>query len=81
MSKLHKVMVHKTTVFHRKGGGWARIAGGMVGGGKGEANGATADGSFERYKSAGERLNWPESRGSPNRTDEGQRHRDYKHSP
>ncbi|KAJ7847111.1 hypothetical protein B0H14DRAFT_3138592 [Mycena olivaceomarginata] len=60
-------------LFRRKGGGWARIAAGMVGGGKEEANGAAADGSFERYKSTdvGKRLSWPESRGSPNRTDEG----------
>jgi hypothetical protein len=73
MSDLDKVLVHKATVFRRKGGGWAKIAAGMVGGGKEEANGAAADGSFERYKSvdAGKRLSWPESRGSPNRTDEG----------
>jgi hypothetical protein len=73
MSDLHKVLLHNTTVFRRKGGGWARIAAGMVGGGKEEANGAAADSSFERYKSTdvGKRLTWPESRGSPNRTDEG----------
>jgi hypothetical protein len=62
MSDLDKVLVHKATVFHRKGGGCARIAAGMVGG-KEEANGAAADSSFERYKSidVGKRLSWPES--------------------
>jgi hypothetical protein len=42
-------MVHKATVFRRKGGDWARIAVGMVAGGKEGANGTAADGSFERY--------------------------------
>ncbi|KAJ7331055.1 hypothetical protein DFH08DRAFT_815139 [Mycena albidolilacea] len=44
--------LQKATVLHCKRGGWAKIAAGMVGGGKEEENGSAADGSVERYKSA-----------------------------
>ncbi|KAJ7796433.1 hypothetical protein B0H14DRAFT_2619968 [Mycena olivaceomarginata] len=44
--------LHKATVLHYKRGGWARIAAGMVGGGREEENGSAADASVERYKSA-----------------------------
>jgi hypothetical protein len=49
ISDLDKVLVHKATVFRCKGGGWARIAAGMVAGGKEGVNGTAADGYFERY--------------------------------
>jgi hypothetical protein len=64
--------LHKATVLHRKRGGWARIAAGMVGGGKEEKNGSATEGSVERYK-AQKWESWLESRGCQNWTAEGRR--------
>ncbi|KAJ7339010.1 hypothetical protein DFH08DRAFT_812407 [Mycena albidolilacea] len=58
-------------ILHRKRGGWARIAAGMVGEGREEENGSVADGSVD--SSGIKAQKWLESRGCQNWTAEGRR--------